>query len=225
MDAHPDWVKSNDEWGWKELKARYWGLCTLVDKYIGKILDQLDDLGLAKSTVVVHTSDHGHMMGEHRLLNKGVHYDPSSRIPLLVRDPGLPPQHLTTPVGHVDLVPTLLDLLHQPVPKHVQGTSLAPLLEEGDVAGNQGQAIIEWNGDRLGDFELGPADARTIRCGKWKLSMNTTGEHQLYNLESDPEEYHNAYPELKDESLVADLAERLIQWQHQTADSLELPGL
>ena len=151
MAGHPDWVKSNDEWGWKELKARYWGLCTLVDKYVGRILDRLEELGLADDTIVVYTSDHGHMMGEHGLLNKSVIYEPSAQIPLIIQVPGLTPQQVTTPVGHVDLVPTLLDLLGQPLPHHMQGRSLAPLLRDGDAHPEEGQTIIEWNGSLQDD--------------------------------------------------------------------------
>ena len=78
-------VRSNDELGWKELKTRYWGLCTLVDKYVGRILAGLPELGLADDTIVVYTSDHGHLLGEHRLLNKSVLYEPSAQVPLLIR--------------------------------------------------------------------------------------------------------------------------------------------
>ena len=56
-------VRSNDELGWKELKTRYWGLCTLVDKYVGRILASLAELGLADDTIVVYTSNHGHLLG------------------------------------------------------------------------------------------------------------------------------------------------------------------
>ena len=241
MAGHPHWVKSNDEWGWKELKARYWGLCTLVDRYVGRILDRLEELGLADDTIVVYTSDHGHMMGEHRLLNKSVLYEPSAQIPFIIRVPGLPPQQLATPVGHVDLAPTLLDLLGRPLPDHLQGTSLVPLLRDGDADPEEGQTIIEWNGS-LQDDALpttpGPhaplaagavdpdrSEVRTIRRGPWKLNVHASGEHELYDLQTDPVERHNAFADAENAAVVRDLDRRLRQWQHETADPLTLPAL
>ncbi|MAG37606.1 MAG: hypothetical protein CL878_15335 [Dehalococcoidia bacterium] len=227
MTSHSHWVKSNDKWGWKDLKARYWGLCTLVDRYFGRILTRLEELGLAEDTIVVHTSDHGHMMGEHRLLNKSVQYDQSAQIPFVIRVPGLAPQQLATPVGHVDLVPTLLDLLDQPLPDHLQGNSLVPLLQNGDSAPDEGQTVIEWNGglrdDALGNG--GPAEVRTVRRGFWKLSIHASGEHELYDLQEDPAEQHNAFADPGNETVIRDLYERLRQWQRETDDSLELPAL
>ena len=241
MAGHPDWMKSNDERGWKDLKARYWGLCTLVDKYVGRILDRLEELGLADDTIVVYTSDHGHMMGEHGLLNKSVLYEPSAQIPFIIRVPGLPPQQLATPVGHVDLVPTLLDLLGQPLPDHLQGHSLVPLLRDGDSDAEEGQAIIEWNGslqDDAVDTRAGPheplapgavdadrTEIRTIRRGSWKLNVHASGEHELYDLRTDPAERHNAFADAEHAEVVRDLDRRLRQWQRETADPLELPAL
>lgn len=241
MDRHPDWMKSNDEWGWKELKARYWGLCTLVDKYVGRILDRLEELGLADDTIVVYTSDHGHMMGEHGLLNKSVLYEPSAQIPFIIRVPGSPPQQLATPVGQVDLVPTLLDLLGQAPPDHLQGSSLVPLLRDGDTDPEAGQTVIEWNGSLQDDavatrpgphapLAPGAVDAdrsevRTIRRGSWKLNVHASGEHELYDLQTDPAERHNAFADAENAAVVRDLDRRLRQWQRETADPLELPAL
>ncbi|HEV2123429.1 MAG TPA: sulfatase-like hydrolase/transferase, partial [Chloroflexota bacterium] len=127
-------VDTNDEHGWKALKARYWGLASLVDKYVGRILDHLHALGLADDTIVVFSTDHGDMMGEHRLVAKGVQYEGASRVPLLVSVPGVEPQRVRTPVCQVDLLPTLLDALGMAIPEHAQGNSLLPLMRHGDSA-------------------------------------------------------------------------------------------
>jgi arylsulfatase A-like enzyme len=119
-------VDTNDERGWKALKARYWGLASLVDKYVGRILDHLDALGLAGDTIVVYSTDHGDMMGEHRLVAKGVQYEGASRVPLIVRVPGLAPCRIATPVSQIDLVPTLLDVLGYDAPAHVRGPRSCP---------------------------------------------------------------------------------------------------
>ena len=158
-------VRSNDELGWKELKTRYWGLCTLVDKYVGRILAGLAELGLADDTIVVYTSDHGHLLGEHRLLNKSVLYEPSAQIPLIIRAPGTAPRCVATPVSHVDLVPTLLDLLDRPLPEQLHGSSLAPLLREGDTDPDAAAVAIEWSG--LAATEL-------VNAARFLASLRTT---------------------------------------------------
>lgn len=224
---HPGWVKSNDEWGWKELKARYWGLCTLVDKYVGRILGRLEELGLADDTIVVYTSDHGHMMGEHRLLNKSLQYEPSAQIPLILRVPGLPPQRLRTPVSHVALVPTILELLGQPLPAPLHGASLVPLLAHGDTAPDEATVVIEWNDRFLPGSVAGTGDAtevRTIRRGRWKLNVHASGEHELYDLVDDPGELHNAFADPGHTDTIRDLHARLRQWQQATDDPVVLPA-
>jgi arylsulfatase A-like enzyme len=225
MADQPQWVKSNDEWGWKELKARYWGLCTLVDKYVGRILGRLEELGLADNTIVVYTSDHGHMMGEHRLLNKSVPYEPAVQIPLIMRVPGLAPRRLRTPVSHVDLVPTILDLLGQPLPTQLHGASLVPLLARGDTAPEEADVFIEWNGPTQPGAigSVAQPELRTIRRGRWKLNVHVSGEHELYDLADDPGELHNAFGDPGHTAIIRDLAARLQRWQQETDDPVVLP--
>jgi arylsulfatase A-like enzyme len=229
-------VRSNDERGWKELTARYWGLCSLIDKYTGRILERLDELGLADDTIVVYTSDHGDMMGQLRMVTKSVQYEGAVRVPLLIRAPGLQPRRLATPVSLVDLTPTLLDLLGLPVPAHMQGESLAPLLRGGDVAADEAEVFVEWNewdgvqqvwspvaGVADPDEAQPPSiDARTIRRGRWKLSLYATGEGELYDLVSDPEETRNVIHDATRAGVVADLYDRLRRWQRETGDLLAL---
>ena len=215
-------VHTNDERGWKELKVRYWGLCTLVDRQVGRVLTRLDELGLAESTIVVFTADHGHLMGEHRLLHKGVQYEPAVQIPLIIKVPGLRPRRIATPVGHVSLMPTLLELLGQPVPAHIQGISLAPLLHDGDSAPDEAEVLIEWNGPWGSDVYSDVA-VRTIRRGRWKLNLATNGDHELYDLHDDPAEMRNAISDPGRQAVVSTLFERLRTWQHQTHDPVVLP--
>ena len=238
-EAHYRHLKSNDEWGWKELKARYWGLCTLVDKYVGHVLDHLEALNLASDTIVVHSADHGDMMGEHRLLNKGLQYEGSARVPLLMRVPGLGPQRIATPVSQVDLVPTLLELLEQPAAEGTHGTSRVPLLRGGDRDPESAEVAVEWNGydnypaayrqnaERAESRDPGLRwqlpEVRTIIRGHWKLNVHLSGEHELYDLRSDPGELHNAYHDAGHQPVVTDLWERLRAWQQATADPLVLP--
>lgn len=89
----------------------YYGMISLMDKYIGKILDKLDELGLADSTIVVFTTDHGHFFGQHGLQAKGgFHYEDLIKLPFIVRYPGHVPagQQCNAIQSLVDLAPTFL---------------------------------------------------------------------------------------------------------------------
>ncbi|MBI3970242.1 MAG: sulfatase-like hydrolase/transferase [Chloroflexi bacterium] len=237
-------VNTNNEAGWKALKARYWGLASLVDKYCGRILDHLETLGLAENTIVVYSTDHGDMMGEHRLVAKGVQYEGASRVPLIMRIPGVEPKRITTPVSQIDVLPTLLDALGVDAPAHVQGTSLLPLMREGDTAPDEAVIVFEWSGahggvsadgQRVGEgaaaMRAMAAQQRTIRRGRWKLTVDEIGDHELYDLVADPGEtrnllYRGPGREPLAEVLAAarDLWERLRAWQARTGDTLSLPS-
>jgi arylsulfatase A-like enzyme len=243
---HNPYLTTNDARGWQELRARYWGLCTLVDTHAGRILQRLEELGLAEHTIVVYTTDHGDMMGEHRFPEKSLPYEGATRVPLLIRVPGGSARRVATPVSQVQLVPTLLDLLGQPVPTHLPGVSLRPLLEDGGGASSgrvpvpdEAEVVIEWNGrfDRLeelrqagrltadeqADPRLEITEVRTIRRGPWKLNVHASGEHELYDLEADPGELHNAFWDSGVQDVISELYVRLIRWQHSTGDTLALP--
>ncbi|MHC4500620.1 MAG: sulfatase-like hydrolase/transferase, partial [Planctomycetota bacterium] len=123
----------SDEKSMRELIARYWGLVTEVDSCVGGILNTLDDLRLADNTIVVYTSDHGDMMGAHGMVTKGVMYEEAARVPWLMSVPSLGrKQHIIEqPVSHIDLVPTLLELMRSKSPDSLQGQSLVPLMKGG----------------------------------------------------------------------------------------------
>jgi len=233
---------------WRRLIARYWGLCALVDTYVGRILAELDDCGLRDRTIVVYTSDHGDMMGSHRLLAKCVMFEETVRVPLLLRLPGGgKPARIAQPVSQVDLVPTLLDLMGCPVPSHLQGQSLKRLVES-DAPPSQQDVFIEWNGpncglegvlkrDSLPDYLAAVAtpqeawDAITapvrsvLTPDGWKFNWEGRGEHELYNLAEDPFEMQNLAAEPRYADLMRRLAERIRAWQERTADEVSLPPL
>jgi arylsulfatase A-like enzyme len=122
----------------KHCRALYAGEVTMVDAWVGKLLNRLDDLGLRDDTMVIFTTDHGFYHGEHGLMGKSIIadkfscavplYDEVARIPLMVRVPGLGPGRRRAFAQPPDLMPTLLDMAGVAVPDTVQGTSLAPVL-------------------------------------------------------------------------------------------------
>ena len=98
---------------WRYLIRKYWGLVTQVDRSVGAILKMLERLELADNTIVVITSDHGDMMGSHRLVTKSIIYEEAVRVAWLMRLPALGGRQkiIDEPVSHIDLVPTLLDVM------------------------------------------------------------------------------------------------------------------
>ena len=231
---------------WRRIIANYWGLCSLVDTHVGTILNTLDECGLRDNTIVVYTSDHGDMMGSHRLLAKCVMFEEAIRVPLLMR---LPEQRSSRriwgPVSQIDLVPTLLDLMGQPIPDHLQGKSLKPLLEKpGDVA-HEEDVFIEWNGPNNGFGDvLGKVSSpewmaslatkeqieqvttdpvRTvITPDGWKFNYSPLGEHELYNLKHDPLETRNLATEPEHQPRMQELTARIRRWQEETGDKVNL---
>ena len=223
------------EAGWRRLRANYWGLVTLVDQAVGEILTALDEAGAAAQTVVVFTSDHGDMMGDHHLRGKHVPYEEAVRIPLMIRVPWLDqkPPRISGQVSQVDLVPTLLELVDQPVPGHLQGESRAAVLRGEDTLADN-DVVIEWNDTAQVNPPISPratadfrrresAPRRTmISHDGWKLNLYATDRGELYDLSSDPHELHNVFDQPAHAGRIRDLTEGLRRWQERTADHVDL---
>lgn len=147
QNERPGGNDTQTEAGWRDVIARYWGLCTLVDKHIGRILDALDTCGLSDNTIVIYLSDHGDMMGSHRLLGKNLMFEESVKTPFMIHLPGQSEARcISARVSHIDVVPTLLDLLDQPIPDHLQGRSLRRFLSGRPNTQNAEDVFIEWQG-------------------------------------------------------------------------------
>jgi arylsulfatase A-like enzyme len=224
------------EAGWLEVMARYWGNTTLVDRSVQKILTALDECGLAQDTVVVFTSDHGEQMGDHGILGKTVMYEESVRVPLLLRAPMLQTQahRIEGNFSHIDLVPTVLDLLGVVAPDALQGESRVPVLR-GDADLAENDVFIEWNGTdghppaSIGEAEINRSMAQPTRtvisAQRWKLNLYGSGPGELYDLNTDPHEQRNLYGQPAQQGRLRDLAGRLRVWQQEVGDTVELPTL
>ena len=227
---------------WRDLIARYWGLCSLVDTHVGRILDALADCGLDDRTIVVFTSDHGDMMGSRRMIGKGHMFEMSSRVPLLLRRPGQTrSRRVTGPVSQIDLVPTLLELMGRDVPDPLQGASLAALLDGGRA---DRDVFIEWITDQdkagqvsLPDWAAELGDPQAVRASVcagvrtvvtadgWKLNCRTSGEHELFHLAEDPLETRNLAGDPGRRGRMRDYLARIRAWQRRTGDTQDLPDV
>jgi arylsulfatase A-like enzyme len=128
----------------RQAQQAYRASISFLDAQVGRVLDALDKTGLAESTIVVFTSDHGYHMGEHGLYQKMSLFEESARVPLLIAAPGRCEAGgvAKAPVSHVDLFPTLAALCGVEAPKNLQGQSLVPLLAEPAAPG-RGWAVTQ----------------------------------------------------------------------------------
>lgn len=190
-----------------ELKKRtavYYGMVSLMDKYIGKILDKLEELGLADNTVVVFTTDHGDFFGQHGLVHKGpFHYEDLIKIPFIARYPGMIPENknVSAMQSLVDLAPTFLSICDIPIPRDMTGVDQSKVwFGQEDMARDH---IICENRHEPTTIHL-----KTYVDKRYKITVYYNREYgELYDLEEDPNEINNlwndpAYSELKMELLL-----------------------
>jgi arylsulfatase len=233
---------------WRLMIAHYWGLCSLVDTHAGAILRTLDECGLDDRTLVVFTSDHGDMMGSHGLLAKCVPFEEAVRVPLLIHTPGQKAsRRVRGPLSQVDVVPTILDLMGEAVPGHLQGRSQRAALETGVAENGDGGVVIEWNGGNNGvsgdvtggtsfpDWMTSLAPPEEIRAAftspartlvtpdGWKLNWDSRGANELYDLNGDPGERKNRIHEPDLALRIRRMAEAIRAWQARTRDTVVLP--
>ncbi|MGB7319591.1 MAG: sulfatase-like hydrolase/transferase, partial [Planktotalea sp.] len=184
----------------KEIRAQYWAMIALIDYQVGRMLKALKDAGQLENTLVIYTSDHGEMLGNHQQLLKGPQlYDDLCRVPLIACWPGQIPQgqRIANPVQWIDLSASILDAAKCGAGRGVQGQSLLPLMR-GEAKTFRPWALSEY---RYSGFPTDPLIMTTmLRHGDWKLivwhgapACGNTRDGKLYNLSDDPSELHNLY--------------------------------
>jgi arylsulfatase A-like enzyme len=180
----------------------YYAMVSEVDDRVRQILSCLDDLGLANSTIVVFTSDHGEWLGEHLRYGKGYPgHDCVSRVPLIVRWPSgisAPGRTVSTLVESVDILPTLLGCAGIPIPYHLQGSSLLPALENRSLE-SRASALTEMAG------------WITLRTERYRYVAEADGSEMLYDLAVDPHGYHDVAGEPASAPTIAALRHELLK--------------
>jgi choline-sulfatase len=171
---------------------------------------------MAGDTLAVYTSDHGDMMGERGLWFKGLAYEPSVKVPLILAGPGVPAGRRSAEVAsHLDLATTLPALCGlTSVCDRTDGRDLSDLVRGGRADG-PGRAVIEYyaEGVRRG--------WRAVRRGDWKLVLCPAGGPELYNLRDDPGEWHNRAGEAACAAELADLEAALREgWEPERLDEM-----
>lgn len=192
-------------------RRAYYGMVSYVDDKIGEWMKELDRLGLKDDTLVLFTSDHGEMLGEHGMWFKRTFFDAAAKVPLMAAGPGVKAgQRIGETVSLVDLFPTLLEFAGvSSSAGELDGRSLAPLLA-GDRHGASDTAFCEYCGE-------GPvAPMRFIRRGVYKYVQVLGQAPLLFDLSSDPLEQHNLADDPKSVAIARELAGELFAgWDPQ----------
>ncbi|MHC5037888.1 MAG: sulfatase family protein [Planctomycetota bacterium] len=160
-------------------RRQYCGLITLIDDQVGRILEALERRGMRENTIIVFTSDHGEMLGDHGLYTKCVAFEPSLRVPLIIAGPKIAGGRRSDAlVELIDVNPTICELAGLPPQENIDALSLAPLLR-GETAEHRTETISAFR------------NFRCIRTARYKLVQNYNDMMELYDLEKDPHETVN----------------------------------
>lgn len=191
------------------LEALYDAEISYHDQHFGSILDGLERRGLAEETMVIITSDHGEEFWDHGSVGHGHSvYEELLHIPMFVRIPGLDGRSVEAPVGLVDVLPTIFEVLDLPIPDGLSGRSFLPdLLGVTRPRGTISGFMDNW---------------RTFNVGRWKLIERPRGRHRTFDLELDPREEDgiaNEQAMLTRAALRMWMGQRMIDTYRQSARS------
>lgn len=186
---------------WVNLVRSYLACTSFVDSQVGRVLDALEESGLADNTIVVLWSDHGWHLGEKLITGKNTLWDRSTRVPLIFAGPGVQADQVCTrPAELLDIYPTLIDLCTLPKNTALEGHSLLPQLQDAN-APRPWPALTTHNHDNHG-----------IRTEDWRYIRYADGSEELYDMEMDPNEWTN----LAADPQYAPVVTELRQWLPKT---------
>ena len=201
--------KELTKWKYQRYMKDYLRCIAAVDENVGRVLEYLDDSGLAKNTIVVYSSDQGFFLGDHGWFDKRFMYEETLRQPLLVRWPGVvkPGSMNADMVSNLDYAETFLEAAGVEIPADMQGRSLVPLLK--------GQTPSDWRKSHYYHYYEFPgphsvAKHDGVRTSRYKLMhFYDLKEWELYDLETDPGEHKNLFADPAHQPTVKELQAEL----------------
>ncbi len=201
-----DWMVQNNQW--KKAVQAYLACITFVDAQVGKVLDALDESGRADSTIVILLSDHGFHMGEKQRWAKRSLWEESTKVPLIIAGPGIAPnRQCAQPAGLIDLYPTLVEMCGLKQPAHeLEGVSLVPQLADVNAA-HPPVVTTWWEGNH------------TVRSDRYRYIRYADGSEELYDHNTDPNEWHNLAQAERQQLLIAELRQALPKVDHPALPS------
>ena len=204
-------------WKYQRYMQDYLACVQSVDDGIGRVLDYLEKAGLAKNTIVFYTSDNGFFLGDNGLFDKRFMYEPSLRVPLLVRGPGVKAGAVSELFAlNNDFAPTFLDIAGEKIPADMQGRSLVPLL--------RGEAPADWRASMYYRYYHDPGDHNTrahygVRTATHKLIYFWKKEAwEMFDLVADPSELRNIADDPAQAGKLAELKAELLRLKREFRD-------
>lgn len=224
------------KWAYQRYIKEYLRCIAGIDENVGRILEYLDENGLAENTIVVYTSDQGFFLGEHGWFDKRYMLEESLRMPLLIRYPQEIRAGMTNSdiVINADFAPTLLDYAGIQKPEYMQGESFREILRTGNAPKGWRDAMYYryWMN---GDMHHHTVANYGIRTDRYKLTFyygkaleksgakdfSYTPDWELYDIQEDPAEMHNIYHEKGNEELIRRLKTQLLDLKRRYGDTDE----
>jgi iduronate 2-sulfatase len=205
----------------------YYAAISYMDAQLGRVLDELEKLGLAENTIVILWGDHGWHLGDHGMWCKHTNYEQATRAPLLISAPGRrTPQRSRSLVEFVDIYPTLCELAGLEKPSHLQGESLVPILDAPTTTRAAAFQVYP-----RGSNETGPLLGHAVRTDRWRYvewqkADSTAVARELYDIEKDPQETVNLANQSDQAAVVEEHASLLkARLQKPAPDGLKLLDL
>lgn len=200
---------------WNQVWAAHLGLVRMADDAIGDVLNTLKDTNNDDDTLVIFTTDHGDHLGQHNMYQKMEMYDQAIRVPFIYRAPKAKPKEWDVPVSHLDIMPTILDMLKIDYPTNLDGISLAPSIE-GEVVPPDKPVFCQYSGNPvIGDIR------RAVVQGKYKYIYDPRDIAELYDLEKDPLEMDNLSGNKEYVAIEEDLFDKCMTWAKEHNDWIE----
>lgn len=188
----------------KEMRKHYYANITMIDHYIGKIVDKLQEKGMLENTIIIFTSDHGDNLGDHKMSYKWVMYDTVTKVPLLIKD-YRNTQNETTEVKDlvnlVDIGPTILNMANIDIPCYLEGKSLKPYVDKDTNVQKQEYVYCEDN------YQI------MMRSENYKMVYYIGQElGEFYDLTKDPNELNNLWQCSEYKEKIIEMRNQLLQW-------------
>jgi choline-sulfatase len=197
----------------RAVRANYYGKISLIDRWVGKILDACEEGKLGEDLLIVYWSDHGDLLGDHRRVYKGTFHEGSMRVPLMLSWPGQLPEGQTSDAlaEIIDVYPTLMDALGLDTPTRCQGRSLIPIMKDPDA---------EFRESQLSEISFAYERRICLRTRDYKYSVRQNGDgYMLFDLDNDPVEQRNLV--CQDEDIEREMRDMLLRRIIGTQYSME----
>ena len=187
----------------KKAVAAYYASTSFLDAQVGRVLHTLKEQGLEDNTIVIFTSDHGYLLGEHRFWMKVSLMEESARVPLIIKVPGKDPAVCHSFAELIDLFPTVTSLAGFTPPGNIQGKNLSPLFDDPQLEIKEFAFSVSMRNGNMGHL---------IRTDKWayiQYGEEEDAKNELYDMKYDPRQYNNLASYPKHKKVVQEMKNKL----------------